>query len=79
MLNDFTLLLQTLNIKFKDPGIFRQAFIHRSYLNEVKSEQSSNERLEFLGDSVLSLIISDNLWKLRHPGRLLRIPPPPSL
>ncbi|MBU1031936.1 ribonuclease III [Patescibacteria group bacterium] len=66
MLNDFTLLLQTLNIRFQDPRILQQAFIHRSYLNEVKSEQFSNERLEFLGDSVLSLVVSNNLFNLRQ-------------
>lgn len=66
MFNDFTLLLQTLNIRFEDRNLLGQAFIHRSYLNEVKSELDSNERLEFLGDSVLSLIISNKLFNLRQ-------------
>lgn len=63
--NDFTNLLSTLDLKFKNPKLLEQAFLHRSYLNEVKTETKSNERLEFLGDSVLSLIISFYLYTLR--------------
>lgn len=39
-----------------------EALRHRSYLNEVKKKVSSNERLEFLGDSVLSLLVSEHLF-----------------
>jgi len=55
--------LQTaLGVKFKDPSLLRQALIHRSYLNEAGSEElASNERLEFLGDAVLGLIVSQRL------------------
>lgn len=63
--NDLTKLLKLLNLKFKDPKILEQAFIHRSYLNEIKLDSPSNERLEFLGDSVLSLVTSNYLFKLR--------------
>jgi len=42
---------------------YTQAFVHRSYVNE-HAGQESNERLEFLGDSVLSLIISTRLYRL---------------
>lgn len=63
--NDFTDLLNRLNIRFKNPKLLQQAFLHRSYLNEVKMDLESNERLEFLGDSVLSLIISHYLYTLR--------------
>ena len=45
--------------------LFQTAFTHRSYLNEVPEKIESNERLEFLGDSVLSLIISNVLFRLR--------------
>lgn len=45
--------------------IFQTAFTHRSYLNEVSQKLESNERLEFLGDSVLSFIISSYLYSLR--------------
>lgn len=63
--NDFTDLLTQLDLKFKDPQLLKQAFLHRSYLNEVKLSMESNERLEFLGDSVLSLVISYYLYSLR--------------
>lgn len=63
--NDFAPLLSLLNLKFKNPKLVQQAFLHRSYLNEVKVDMKSNERLEFLGDAVLSLIISDYLYNLR--------------
>lgn len=54
-----------LKIKFKDPELLKKAFTHRSYLNEVKTVKESNERLEFLGDCVLSFIISTYLFKVR--------------
>lgn len=63
--DDFGRLLTQLNIEFKNPALLSQAFIHRSYLNEVKTALSSNERLEFLGDSVLSLVISNILFTQR--------------
>lgn len=49
-------------LKFKDENLFTQAITHRSYLNENPQFKISNERLEFLGDSVLSLIISTELF-----------------
>lgn len=51
---------------FKNKQLFEQAFIHRSYLNEAKEKTSSNERLEFLGDSILSFVISNELFR-RYP------------
>lgn len=62
----FAKLLEQLNITFNDLGLLSKAFIHRSYLNEVKVNSESNERLEFLGDSVLSLIISSILYNQRR-------------
>ncbi|MEK7559186.1 MAG: ribonuclease III [Patescibacteria group bacterium] len=47
---------------FKNKKLFEQAFVHRSYLNEIKEHLDSNERLEFLGDSVLSFIVSKYLY-----------------
>ena len=58
-------LLQKLGIKFSDRNVLQKAFIHRSYLNEIKGELESNERLEFLGDSILSFIISSYLYTKR--------------
>jgi len=53
-----------INISFKDQSLLENVFIHRSYLNEHKKlHLASNERLEFLGDSVLSLITSVYLFK----------------
>lgn len=48
----------------KNP-VYKTAFTHRSYLNEERSEKESNERLEFLGDAVLSFVISSRLFNLR--------------
>lgn len=44
---------------------FKTAFTHRSFLNESSEAVESNERMEFLGDSVLSLIISAHLFSIR--------------
>lgn len=48
---------------FKDKQLIRQALSHSSYANERKHPDGSNERLEFLGDSVLSIVVSDFLYK----------------
>lgn len=48
--------------KFRNIKFFEQAFTHRSYLNEAKQKIPSNERLEFLGDSILSFIVSSFLF-----------------
>lgn len=48
--------------KFNDEKLLRQAFVHRSYLNESKQKEYSNERLEFLGDSILSYVVSQYLY-----------------
>lgn len=51
-------------IEFKDKSLLKQAFIHRSYINENPgSNLSHNERLEFLGDAVLELVVTDFLYK----------------
>jgi len=62
--NKYSKLESKIKIKFKDRDLLNNVFIHRSYLNEHKnSKLASNERLEFLGDSVLSLITSVYLFK----------------
>lgn len=56
------------NIFFKDKNLLKQAFIHRSYINENESAGlSHNERLEFLGDAVLELIVTDFLYR-KYPN-----------
>ena len=61
--------LQTaLEVTFKDPSVLRQALLHRSYLSENPDPPlSSNERLEFLGDAVLSFVIAEEMYQ-RFPG-----------
>lgn len=56
-----------LGIGFHDHALLQQALFHRSYLNEVEEEVESNERMEFLGDAVLGLIVSDKLYR-DYPG-----------
>ncbi len=65
MENDFIGILKELGLSPKDRQIYEKAFTHRSYLNESKEATESNERLEFLGDSVLSFIVSSFLFNLR--------------
>ena len=53
--------------KLKNSKLFDEAFTHRSYLNEAKLKVASNERLEFLGDSILSFAVSNYLYT-KYPG-----------
>lgn len=48
--------------EIKDRKLLEEALTHRSYLNETAEKISSNERLEFLGDSILSFVVSDYLF-----------------
>jgi len=57
------LLQSNLGINFQNQTILKQAFIHSSYVNEHQLEQTEdNERLEFLGDAVLELGVSEFLF-----------------
>lgn len=61
---DFEKLAQKLNTKFNDINILQQACTHRSYLNENRSYKlEHNERLEFLGDAVLELVVTEYLYE----------------
>lgn len=61
---DFNNLKKQLDIKFKNIDLLKQAFVHRSYLNENPAfELGHNERLEYLGDAVLELVVTDHLFK----------------
>ncbi len=63
-MKDFTPLEQQLGITFDNKDLLKQAFIHRSYINEHSgSGMSHNERLEFLGDAVLELVVTSYLYK----------------
>jgi len=58
----------SLKLKFKNKDILKNAFIHRSYLNEHPEVSiPHNERLEFLGDAVLGLIVSEHLFN-KYPN-----------
>ena len=68
-MEDFSKLEKKLNIKFKDKDLLIQAFCHRSYLNEnPKFDLEHNERLEFLGDAVLELAVTKELFK-KYPKK----------
>jgi len=63
MLKDFNTFQKTIGVEFNDLELLRQAFTHRSYLNEHRGEVAGhNERLEFLGDAVLELISTHFLY-----------------
>lgn len=64
MQKDFTAFETALKLSFNDPKLLRQAFTHRSYINEHRGEaEAHNERLEFLGDAVLELIATHFLFE----------------
>ena len=56
-------LEKTVGVVFTDQELLARAFIHRSHLNEAKHIHISNERLEFLGDSILSFLTSHYLYE----------------
>lgn len=49
--------------QFKDPMLLTEALCHSSYANEKRGTLHCNERLEFLGDSVLSIVVSNHLFR----------------
>lgn len=60
---DFSKFEKNIGVIFKNKALLKQAFTHRSYINENKdSNLEHNERLEFLGDAVLELVITDYLF-----------------
>ncbi|MBU2595231.1 ribonuclease III [Patescibacteria group bacterium] len=64
MKNKFNQFEKKIGISFKNKKLLETVFIHRSYLNENKNYSlPHNERLEFLGDAVLELIVTDYLYK----------------
>jgi len=64
MSSDFSTLEKKLGFNFKNKDLLKQAFTHRSYLNENPNfKLEHNERLEFLGDAVMELIVTDHLYR----------------
>lgn len=61
--NKFTELEEIIGFPIKDKSHYIQALMHRSFLEELEEDDKSNERLEFLGDSVLSLIVAEFLFE----------------
>jgi len=63
-LADLATLQQTLGVSFNDLSLLEQALIHSSYINENPSlAPTSNERLEFLGDAILGLVVAEKLYR----------------
>ncbi len=63
-MKDFSILEKKLGLKFKNKDLLKQSFTHRSYLNENPDfNLNHNERLEFLGDAVIELIVTEQLYK----------------
>lgn len=63
MTKDFNIFEKKIGVVFKDKDLLMQAFIHRSYINENKGlKLEHNERLEFLGDAVLELVVTEYLY-----------------
>lgn len=61
---DWRELAAALRITFKDPALLRQALVHTSYLNENPGiDVGSNERLEFLGDAALGVVVAQELYR----------------
>ena len=61
-------LARRLGLRIRDPDLLDQALVHSSYLHEhPEAARGHNERLEFLGDAVVNLAISEVLFE-RHPG-----------
>ena len=62
-MRDLSTLEERIGIKFKNLDLLRQSVVHRSYLNENPSfKLHHNERLEFLGDAVLEIIVTEHLY-----------------
>lgn len=61
---NFAQLQENIGVRFHDESVLRQAFTHSSYVNEQRGKRiQDNERLEFLGDAVLELTVSQFLYK----------------
>lgn len=63
-MDEINKLEATLHISFRNSALLQQALVHRSYLNENPDfNLPSNERMEYLGDSILSAVVAEKLYK----------------
>lgn len=63
-MENFKAFEDKIGVTFRDKKVLREAFTHRSYINEVREKGlAHNERLEFLGDAVVELSVTDFLYK----------------
>ena len=60
---DFERLEKIIDYKFKDKILLRNAFTHKTYAFEAKNPVEYNERLEFLGDSILGFVVAEQLYR----------------
>lgn len=68
-MKDIAIFEKKLGISFKNPDVLLKAFVHKSYVNENRDfDLGHNERLEFLGDAVLELVVTDELFN-RYPEK----------
>lgn len=62
-MKDFSKFEEHIGVRFNNPDLLTQAFVHRSYLNEHPDFRlGHNERLEFLGDAVVELVVTEHLY-----------------
>jgi ribonuclease-3 len=68
-MNDFSQFEKAIGVSFRDKSLLKTAFTHRSYLNENRNARiEHNERLEFLGDAVLELAVTEYLFE-KYPAK----------
>ena len=60
-------LEEKLGYSFRDPSLLENALTHSSCANESRGKLQSNERLEFLGDSILGMVVAEHLYR-NHPN-----------
>ena len=73
---ELKLFLKDIRVKFNDLNLLNLALTHKSYVNDSRSVDRNNERLEFLGDSVLGIVVTEYLYKeyeSYNEGELARI------
>src|SRR5690606_28740013 len=76
-MKELSMLQAALNVQFRRTQLLKQAFTHSSYVNEQRNHHlADNERLEYLGDAVLELTVSEYLYhhyKNRSEGELTKL------